>query len=70
MNFVHNILLLHRGSMVMDDMFRGKWLTQAGEKSRPIKMCASPLSGEQVPPSAAETNRQFFVDLVLSAYFF
>jgi hypothetical protein len=33
-------------------------------------MCASPLSGEQVPPSATETNWQFFVDLVLSAYFF
>jgi hypothetical protein len=22
--FVHNILLLHRGSLVMDDTFRGK----------------------------------------------
>jgi hypothetical protein len=35
MNFVHNILLLYRGSLVMDDTFRGKWLTQAGEKSTP-----------------------------------
>jgi hypothetical protein len=35
MKFVHNILLLQRGSLVMDDTFRGKWLTQAGEKSRP-----------------------------------